>query len=114
MTQGRALYELGGAWDVALEGQWKYQPSTFSRQTAAAGELGYWLTPDFRIGGGYRFAGTDQRSRADGPELKRGFYFSFTSKLSNLFDLFGTSKQGLAGDKASAQQSTPIKKGGNQ
>jgi len=27
---------------------------------------------------------------------RRGFYFTISSKLSNLFDLFGTSKAGLA------------------
>jgi len=30
---------------------------------------------------------------------RRGFYFAISSKLSNLFDLFGTSKAGLAGEK---------------
>jgi len=38
---------------------------------------------------------------------RRGFYFTISSKLSNLFDLFGTSKAGLAesrDDQANSKQ----------
>ena len=31
---------------------------------------------------------------------RRGFYFTISSKLSNLFDLFGTSKSGLGGEQS--------------
>jgi hypothetical protein len=33
---------------------------------------------------------------------KRGFYFTISSKLSSLFDLFGTSRAGLATSDNSA------------
>jgi len=54
------------------------------------------MLPDLRLGVGYNF------TRAGEPTLDRvlptrqGVYFTITSKLSNLFDLFGTSRRGLA------------------
>ena len=35
---------------------------------------------------------------------RRGFYFAISSKLSNLFDLFGTSKSGLDGQKGQDEE----------
>jgi hypothetical protein len=35
---------------------------------------------------------------------RRGFYFTISSKLSNLFDLFGTSRAGLQSSGTSTQQ----------
>ena len=98
MTQGRALFQVSSAWEVGLEQRLMYQLSTGERRMTTAGELGYWLTPDLRVGAGYRFAGRELQWRGAGNDPKRGFYFTISSKLSNLFDLFGTSKNGLAGD----------------
>lgn len=64
---------------------------------SSAAELGYWLTPDVRVGTGYRFAGREAQWRGVN-DAKRGFYFTISTKISNLFDLFGTSKKGLASD----------------
>ena len=96
MTQARLLYQVGRAWEVGLEQRWLYQLSTGDRRMSSATELGYWLTPDVRVGGGYRFAGREAHWRGAGNDVKRGFYFTISTKISNLFDLFGTSKKGLA------------------
>jgi len=58
-------------------------------------ELGFWVTPDLRLGAGYNFAVSREPSAGDLIPQRRGFYFTVTSKLSRLFDLFGTSKAGL-------------------
>ena len=65
---------------------------------SSAAEVGYWLTKDLRVGTGYRFAGREALWRGAGNDVKRGVYFTISTKISNLFDLFGTSKKGLASD----------------
>jgi hypothetical protein len=59
-------------------------------------EVGYWLLPDLRVGAGYNFTGVREPlgNLAAGPS-KSGFYFTFSSKLSNLFNLFGNSGTSL-------------------
>lgn len=98
MTQGRLLYQIGRAWEVGLEQRYLYQLSTGDRRMSSAAELGYWLTPDVRVGSGYRFAGREAQWRGAANDAKRGVYFTISTKISNLFDLFGTSKKGLASD----------------
>lgn len=96
MTQGRAQYRLGRYLDLAAETRHMLQPSSGTRSSSTGAEIGFWATPDLRLGGGYNFS-----SSFDGPasqsfsNSRRGFYFTISSKLSNLFDLFGTSGDGL-------------------
>ena len=96
MTQGRAQYRLGRYVDLAAETRYMIQPASGSRSSSTGAELGVWATPDLRLGGGYNFSSS---SDAPGGQLfnnrRRGFYFTISSKLSNLFDLFGTSNDGL-------------------
>jgi hypothetical protein len=37
-------------------------------------------------------------------QTRRGFYFTVSSKLSNLFDLFGTSKAGLVSTQSDQEE----------
>lgn len=106
LAQGRAQYQLTRYFDVAGEGRFLYQPSTGSSKKWFGVEGGYWVLPDLRVGVGYNF------SRAQEPfgfnsnnnlYNKNGFYFVLSSKLSRLFNLFGTAKEGLAGTENSAQ-----------
>jgi uncharacterized repeat protein (TIGR01451 family) len=96
MTQARAQYRLSRYLDLAAETRYMIQPSSGTRSNSTGAELGFWATPDLRFGGGYNFS-----SSFDGPGSKsfnnnrRGFYFTISSKLFNLFDLFGTSEDGL-------------------
>jgi hypothetical protein len=53
------------------------------------------LKPDMRLGVGYNFTGAKEPAAQTLP-TRGGFYFTVSSKLSNLFDLFGTAKAGLA------------------
>jgi hypothetical protein len=97
LTQARAQYLLTKRIDWAFESRFLYQPSSSTMRTTYATEGGFWLLPDLRLGGGYNFtAAAEPGARSSGLPTRRGFYFTITSKLSNLFDLFGTSKTGLA------------------
>jgi hypothetical protein len=60
-----------------------------------ATEAGFWAIPDMRLGLGYNFTEAKEPAGSLLP-TRRGFYFTISSKLSNLFDLFGTAKAGLA------------------
>lgn len=96
MTQARAQYRLGQYFDVAAETRHMLQPASGTRSSSTGAEIGFWATPDLRLGGGYNFSST-----FDGPgsqafnNSRRGFYFTISSKLFNLFDLFGTSRDEL-------------------
>ena len=51
--------------------------------------------PDLRVGVGYNFTRAAEPGLDQAIPRKQGVYFTVSSKLSNLFDLFGTSKKGL-------------------
>ncbi|HEX8503346.1 MAG TPA: hypothetical protein VF659_22370 [Pyrinomonadaceae bacterium] len=99
MTQGRAVYRLGRYVDVAGEGRWLAQPASSTARASFGAEAGFWVLPDLRLGGGYNWTGASEPGAVGLAPARRGFYFTISSKLSNLFDLFGTSKSGLAGEK---------------
>lgn len=100
MTQGRAVYRLGRYVDVAGEGRWLAQPASSTARASFGSELGFWVMPDLRLGGGYNWTGASEPGGFGLSPARRGFYFTVSSKLSNLFDLFGTSKSGLGGEKS--------------
>ncbi|HEX8188978.1 MAG TPA: SdrD B-like domain-containing protein, partial [Pyrinomonadaceae bacterium] len=99
MTQGRAVYRLGRYVDVAGEGRWLAQPASSTARASFGSELGFWVMPDLRVGGGYNWTGASEPGGFGLSPARRGFYFTISSKLSNLFDLFGTSKAGLGGER---------------
>jgi hypothetical protein len=100
MTQARAVYRLGRYVDVAGEGRWLAQPASSTARASFGSELGFWVLPDLRLGGGYNWTGASEPGGFGLNPARRGFYFTISSKLSNLFDLFGTSKAGLNGEKS--------------
>ena len=60
-----------------------------------------------RLGVGYNFTAAKEPAGSQLLPTRRGFYFTISSKLSNLFDLFGTAKAGLAesrDDQANSKQ----------
>ena len=60
-------------------------------------ELGFWVLPDLRVGGGYNWTGVVEPGLSPLLSARRGFYLTISSKLSNLFDLFGTPRQNAQG-----------------
>jgi hypothetical protein len=111
LTQARAQYLLTERFDVAFETRLLFQPSSGTRRSVYATEAGFWVLPDLRLGGGYNFTAAKEPAEARGLPTRRGFYFTISSKLSNLFDLFGTSRSGLAG---SVDAGTPLKNEGEK
>lgn len=94
LLQARGEYLLAPRIDVALEGRYLAQPSTRTSRLGAAAELGYWLTPDIRLGGGYNFnRSLEQQGRSALGGDRRGFYFSITTKLERVFNFFDAQKK---------------------
>ena len=95
MAQLRAARRIHRALDTAVEYRFMAQPASRTRRTSAGVELGYWIFADLRFAVGYNFTNATE---PDGLLLTRprGFYFTISTKLSNLFDLFGTASEGLA------------------
>jgi hypothetical protein len=73
------------------------QPSSSTQRSSYGTELGLWALPDLRLGVGYNFAMATEPAGSPTIGPRRGAYFTITSKLSNLFDLFGTSQNNLVG-----------------
>jgi uncharacterized repeat protein (TIGR01451 family) len=96
LTQGRVQYRLTPRFDWAGEARFIIQPSSGTSRSVYGTELGFWAMPDLRLGVGYNFTLAGEPDGANLTPARRGFYFTISSKLSNLFDLFGTSKAGLA------------------
>jgi hypothetical protein len=97
LFQARAQYRLAARIDIAGEGRYLYQPSSGSQRRWFGAELGFWVLPDLRVGGGYNFSRAQEVSGFTSNSIynRNGFYFVISSKLSRLFNLFGTSKEGL-------------------
>jgi hypothetical protein len=94
LTQLRVQKRLRRAFDVAGEVRMMAQPVTHTARTSVGAELGYWVFADMRIGIGYNFTSATEPGALVVAQ-PRGFYFTISTKLSNLFDLFGTSADGL-------------------
>jgi hypothetical protein len=102
MTQGRVQYRLTSRLDWAGEARFLLQPSSGTSRSVYGTELGFWAVPDLRLGVGYNFTVAGEPSGVSLMPARRGFYFTISSKLSNLFDLFGTPRQNAQspGDEA--------------
>jgi hypothetical protein len=108
LAQGRLQYRLSERFDWAGETRMIFQPASGTRRDVFATELGFWAMPDLRFGVGYNFTRASEPIGSSLIPRRSGFYFNISSKLSNLFDLFGTSRQGLASTETNDQ--TPTKK----
>jgi uncharacterized repeat protein (TIGR01451 family) len=96
ISQLRMQRRIRRAFDVAGEGRILAQPSTHTARRSFGAEVGYWILPDLRFGFGYNFTSATEPAGSPLVSQPRGFYFTISTKLSSLFDLFGTSRQGLA------------------
>jgi hypothetical protein len=103
LAQGRAQYQLTERFDAAIETRALFQPSSGTRRQTFAAEGGYWVLPDLRLGAGYNFTAIKEPFAASGLPTRRGFYFTITSKFSNLFNLFGTRKADTSQADASSE-----------
>lgn len=94
LFQGRIQDRFSHYFDAAVEGRWLGQVGWNQRRTTLGAELGFWPLEDVRLGFGYNRSALDARFAYTGP-IRSGFYFTITTKLANIFNLFGTSHQGI-------------------
>jgi hypothetical protein len=92
LGQFRTTYKLGYAFDLGGEVRWSNQSATGSNELGYLLELGYFLTPNLRLAGGYSFGRTNDID-FDGSRTSGGPYLSFNIKLD---DLFGFGRQRVA------------------
>jgi uncharacterized repeat protein (TIGR01451 family) len=105
LTQLRAQYTVTRRLDWAVETRVLFQPSSGTRRSVYATEAGFWMLPDMRLGVGYNFTSAKEPGGAQMIPARRGFYFTVSSKLSNLFNLFGTSRAGMAPSSSDRDES---------
>ncbi len=119
LVQGRAELRFAQYFDVAAEARVLWLSGTGSRRNSLGAELGFWALSDVRLAGGYNFTQMKESPGYFGGfstftnnlNTRQGFYFVVSSKLSNMFNLFGTSPEGLVGhEPASGQPPTSDKK----
>jgi hypothetical protein len=110
IAQLRMQRRIRRAFDVAGEGRMIAQPATHTSRTSVGLEAGYWILPDVRLAFGYSFSSITEPEGSLVAAPPRGFYFTISTKLSALFDLFGTSPQGLAPTDTTNEVKTDEKK----
>jgi uncharacterized repeat protein (TIGR01451 family)/fimbrial isopeptide formation D2 family protein len=113
IAQLRLQRRIRRVFDMAGEGRMLAQPSTHTARTSVGAEIGYWVLPDVRFGFGYNFTSITEPQGSLFVAQPRGFYFTISTKLSSLFDLFGTSPQGLAPSDQTDQNPTDDKQPGD-
>jgi hypothetical protein len=84
-------YRFAKRYDIAAEMRALIQRSSGTANRSYGAELGYWPLPDLRLGLGYNFASSIEPAGSSVGGARRGFYFNVSTKLSNLFNLFGNS-----------------------
>jgi hypothetical protein len=98
LSQARVQYRFARRLDMASEFRWVVQPVSKSRRAGYGAELGFWALSDLRLAAGYNFNGAREAGNNNLLPARGGIYFSISSKLSNLFDLFGTAKSSGSGN----------------
>jgi hypothetical protein len=107
LTQGRMQYRFAKRYDLAAEIRALIQADSGTAKKSYGTELGYWPLPDLRLAAGYNFTSASEPSGSPVGSKGRGFYFNISTKLSKLFNLFGTSDKSLQTTNETRGQSEP-------
>jgi hypothetical protein len=107
LTQGRAQYRFAKRFDLAAEMRALIQANSGTAKKSFGAELGYWPLPDLRLGLGYNFMSAIEPQASVVGSTRRGFYFNISTKLSKLYNLFGTADKSLATTTEARRQSEP-------
>ncbi|NJN01726.1 MAG: TonB-dependent receptor [Leptolyngbyaceae cyanobacterium RM1_1_2] len=91
LAQMRATYRFAYRWDITGEARWIGQPRVSYNEVGLAAELGYYLTPNLRLGLGYSFGEANDNSFVGGGGYRSqsGPYLGITFKVNELFNDFG-------------------------
>ncbi len=92
LSQFRVTYRLG--YNVELVGETRLlnQPTAGYSELGLVGEVGYYLTPNLRLGAGYSSGSVNVDRDFSGSRSTGGLYAGITVKLNELFDGFGLQK----------------------
>ncbi len=107
LAQARATYRFAKAWDITGEARWLNQSSASYGETGLAAELGYYVTPNLRVAGGYSFGRAVDRDFRDGDRNVGGAYLNVSLKLNDLFQGFGAQNWPKAAGVADASLEVP-------
>ncbi|MDB9315837.1 Ig-like domain-containing protein [Spirulina sp. CS-785/01] len=88
LGQLRATYRFAYRWDVAAESRWIGQGDVNFNEWGWVVDLGYYLTPDLRLGLGYAFGSVDDADFT-GYRSSEGLFLGVTFKINELFGNFG-------------------------
>ncbi|MGD1929152.1 MAG: Ig-like domain-containing protein [Leptolyngbyaceae cyanobacterium] len=90
LGQLRASYRFAYRWDILGEIRLITQPSASYTEVGTALELGYYLTPDLRVGVGYSFGSVNSDGfGGSGYRSASGPYLGVQFKVNELLDGFG-------------------------
>lgn len=84
LVQLRATHRFAQRWEITGEGRWIEQHSVDVKELGILLELGYYLTPDLRLSGGYSWGEVSDRDFGR-DRAAEGLYFNFTYKVHELF-----------------------------
>jgi hypothetical protein len=89
LMQFRTAYQFAYRWDVLGEVRYITQPEASFNEVGTSLELGYYLTPDLRIGVGYSFGSVDNDGFGGGYRSASGPYLGVQLKVNELLNGFG-------------------------
>ncbi|MEM6518035.1 MAG: TonB-dependent receptor [Cyanobacteria bacterium P01_C01_bin.70] len=89
LMQFRTSYQFAYRWDVLGEVRYITQPEANFNEIGTSIELGYYLTPDLRIGVGYSFGSVDNNGFGGGFRSASGPYLGVQLKVNELLNGFG-------------------------
>lgn len=90
LGQARGRVTISRLVDAAVEERYIRQPISGSARRSTGMEVGFWPIADVRLALGYHLQDTRDPHGRDREGRARGFYFTFSTKLSHLFNLLGT------------------------
>jgi len=90
LLQFRTAYRFAYRWDILGEVRYITQPEASFNEIGTSVELGYYLTPDLRLGVGYSFGSADNDGFGGGGyRSASGPYFGVQLKVNELLNDFG-------------------------
>ena len=89
LMQFRTAYQFAYRWDILGEVRYITQPEASFNEVGTSLELGYYLTPDLRVGVGYSFGSVDNDGFGGGYRSASGPYLGIQLKVNELLNDFG-------------------------
>ena len=89
LMQFRTAYQFAYRWDVLGEVRYITQPEANFNEVGTSIELGYYVTPDLRVGVGYSFGSADNDGFGGGYRSASGPYLGVQLKVNELLNGFG-------------------------